>query len=119
MPTLRYMAQVYTLPSPHGHSYYEASQLAAFALYVGLLLIQGYRRGYAWRSWLPLVAAATLALVLGCQLVFLAPSDWLAWLGGDAELVRAVAGGPRSVVGGAAFSLGAVLASCRSSLQRQ
>jgi phosphatidylglycerol:prolipoprotein diacylglycerol transferase len=104
------MAQVYALPSPHGHSYYEASQLAAFALYVALLLIQGYRRGYAWRSWLPLVAAATLALVLGCQLVFLAPGDWLAWLGGDAELVRAVAGGPRSVVGGAAFSLGAVLA---------
>ncbi|HET9503237.1 MAG TPA: prolipoprotein diacylglyceryl transferase family protein [Hymenobacter sp.] len=82
----------------------------AFALYVGLLLAQGYRRGYAWRSWLPLVAAATLALVLGCQLVFLAPADWLAWLGGDVELARTVAGGPRSVVGGAAFSLGAVLA---------
>jgi phosphatidylglycerol:prolipoprotein diacylglycerol transferase len=103
------MNQIYTLPSPHGHAYYEVSQLAAFALYMGLLLIQGYRLGYAWRSWLPLVAAATLALVLGCQLVFLAPGDWLAWLGGDAELVRAVAGGPRSVVGGAAFSLGAVL----------
>ncbi len=104
------MAVLYSPPSPHGHFYYEASQLAAFALYVGLLLAQGYRRGYAWRSWLPLVAASTLALVLGCQLVFVAPSDWLAWLGGDAELVRAVAGGPRSVVGGAAFSLGAVLA---------
>ncbi len=104
------MALLYSPPSPHGHFYYEASQLAAFALYVGLLLGQGYRRGYAWRSWLPLVAAATLALVLGCQLVFLAPADWLAWLGGDAELARAVAGGPRSVVGGAAFSLGAVLA---------
>ncbi len=104
------MALLYSPPSPHGHFYYEASQLAAFALYVGLLLAQGYRRGYAWRSWLPLVAAATLALVLGCQLVFLAPADWLAWLGGDAELARAVAGGPRSVVGGAAFSLGAVLA---------
>jgi prolipoprotein diacylglyceryltransferase/opacity protein-like surface antigen len=104
------MALIYSPPSPHGHFYYEASQLAAFALYVGLLLAQGYRRGYAWRSWLPLVTAATLALVLGCQLVFLAPSDWLAWLGGDAELGRAVAGGPRSVVGGAAFSLAAVLA---------
>lgn len=104
------MALLYSPPSPHGHFYYEVSQLAAFALYVSLLLAQGYRRGYAWRSWLPLVAAATLALVLGCQLVFLAPGDWLAWLGGDAELARAVAGGPRSVVGGAAFSLGAVLA---------
>jgi len=104
------MALLYSPPSPHGHFYYEASQLAAFALYVALLLAQGYRRGYAWRSWLPLVAAATLALVLGCQLVFLAPGNWLAWLGGDAELVRAVAGGPRSVVGGAAFSLVAVLA---------
>jgi phosphatidylglycerol:prolipoprotein diacylglycerol transferase len=104
------MALLYSPPSPHGHFYYEASQLAAFTLYVGLLLAQGHRRGYAWRSWLPLVAAATLALVLGCQLVFLAPGDWLAWLGGDAELARAVAGGPRSIVGGAAFSLGAVLA---------
>jgi phosphatidylglycerol:prolipoprotein diacylglycerol transferase len=104
------MALLYSPPSPHGHFYYEASQLAAFVLYVGLLLAQGYRRGYAWRSWLPLVAAATLALVLGCQLVFLAPSDWLAWLGGDAELVQAVADGPRSVIGGAAFSLAAVLA---------
>ena len=104
------MALLYSPPSPHGHFYYEASQLAAFALYVGLLLAQGYRRGYALRSWLPLVAATTLALVLGCQLVFLAPGNWLAWLGGDAELVRAVAGGPRSVVGGAAFSLVAILA---------
>jgi phosphatidylglycerol:prolipoprotein diacylglycerol transferase len=103
------MALLYSPPSPHGHFYYEASQLTAFALYVSLLLAQGYRRGYAWRSWLPLVAAATLALVLGCQLVFLSPGNWLAWLGGDAELVRAVAGGPRSVVGGAAFSLVAVL----------
>ena len=104
------MALLYSPPSPHGHSYYEASQLAAFALYVGLLVAQGYRRGYAWRSWLPLVAASTLALVLGCQLVFLAPGDWLAWLGGDADVVRAVAEGPRSIVGGAAFSLVAVLA---------
>jgi len=104
------MALLYAPPSSQGHFYYEASQLAAFALYVGLLLAQGYRRGYAWRSWLPLVAAATLALVLGCQLVFLAPTNWLAWFSGDTELVRAVAGGPRSVVGGAAFSLVAVLA---------
>jgi len=104
------MALLYSPPSPHGHFYYEASQLVAFTLYVGLLLAQGYRRGYAWRSWMPLVAAAALALVLGCQLVFLAPGDWLAWLGGNAELARTMAGGPRSVVGGAAFSLGAVLA---------
>jgi prolipoprotein diacylglyceryltransferase len=104
------MALLYSPPSPQGHCYYEASQLAAFALYVVLLLAQGHRRGYAWRSWLPLVAASTLALVLGCQLVFLAPGNWLAWLGGDADLVQAVAGGPRSVVGGAAFSLAAVLA---------
>jgi len=104
------MALLYSPPSPQGHFYYEVSQLAAFALYVSLLLAQGYQRGYAWRSWLPLVAAATLALVLGCQLVFLAPGNWLAWLGSDAKLVRAMAGGPRSVVGGAAFSLVAVLA---------
>jgi hypothetical protein len=40
------MALLYSPPSSHGHFYYEASQLAAFALYVGLLLAQGYRRGY-------------------------------------------------------------------------
>ena len=104
------MALLYSPPSPHGHFYYEASQLAAFALYIGLLLAQGWRRGYAWRSWLPLVAAATLALVLGCQLVFLPLGDWPGWLRGDADLVRAVAEGPRSIVGGAAASLVVVLA---------
>lgn len=104
------MAYLYSPPVSHGHFYYEASQLAAFAGYVALLLGQGYRRGYAWRSWLPLVAAATLALMLGCQLVFLPPGEWLAWLRGDAQVARALAEGPRSVVGGAAASLLVVLA---------
>lgn len=104
------MTLSYAPPIPHGHAYYEASQLAAFALYVGLLLAQGYRRGYAWRRWLPLVAAATLALMLGCQLVFLPPGQWLAWLQGNAAVGHALAAGPRSVLGGAAASLLAVLA---------
>lgn len=105
------MDQVYTLPSPHGHSYYEASQLAAFAVYVALLLAQGQRRGYPWRQWLPLVATSTLGLIVGCQLVALPPSDWLSWLwGGDATLVDTVAAGPRSILGGATVSLLAVVA---------
>ena len=104
------MAFVYSPPSPHGHFYYEASQLTAFGLYVALLLTQGRRRGYAWRSWLPLVAASTLALVLGCQLVFLPAGDWLNWLAGRAAVGQAVAAGPRSIVGGAVASLLVVLA---------
>jgi hypothetical protein len=104
------MAILYSPPVSHGHFYYDTAQLAAFTLYVGLLLVHGYRHGYAWRQWLPLVGAATLALMLGCQLVFLPPSEWLAWLRGDADIVRTLAEGPRSVVGGAAASLLAVVA---------
>lgn len=104
------MTPVYLPPAPHGHAYYEASQLAAFTLYAGLLLAQGWQRGYAWRHWLPLVAAATLALMLGCQLIFLPPGQWLDWLRGDPAVAHALAAGPRSVLGGALASLLAVLA---------
>jgi prolipoprotein diacylglyceryltransferase len=104
------MALTYSPLAPHGHFYYQLAQFLAFGLYVGLLLGQGYRRGYPWRQWLPLVAAATLALMLGCQLVFLPPAQWLAWLGGNAAVGQALAEGPRSVVGGAAASLLAVVA---------
>ena len=103
------MAILYAPPAAHGHFYYDAAQLAAFVLYVGLLLAHGHRRGYPWRQWLPLVAAATLALMLGCQLVFLPLGQWLPWLRGDAAVVHALAEGPRSVVGGAVASLLAVL----------
>jgi prolipoprotein diacylglyceryltransferase len=104
------MAFIYTLPSPHGHYYYESCQLAAFAVYVALLFIQGRQRGYPWRNWLPLVATSTLALIVGCQLVALPPGEWLSWLWGDAAAVAAVASGPRSAIGGATASLLAVLA---------
>ncbi|MDO7886697.1 prolipoprotein diacylglyceryl transferase family protein [Hymenobacter cheonanensis] len=103
------MPQLYLPPVAHGAYYYQLAQLAAFGLFVGLLLGQGYRRGYPWRQWLPLVAAATLALMLGCQLVFLPTGEWLAWLRGDAAVAHALAHGPRSVVGGAAASLLVVL----------
>ena len=104
------MPQLYLPPVAHGAYYYQLAQLAAFGLYAALLLGQGYRRGYPWRQWLPLVAAATLALMLGCQLVFLPAGEWLAWLRGDAAVAQALAHGPRSVVGGAAASLLVVLA---------
>jgi prolipoprotein diacylglyceryltransferase len=80
-------------------------------LYVALLLAQGQRRGYPWRQWLPLVATSTLALIVGCQLVALPPSDWLSWLWGNkATLLATVAAGPRSILGGATASLLAVVA---------
>jgi prolipoprotein diacylglyceryltransferase len=104
------MALLYALPSPHGHLYYESCQLAAFAVYVVLLLAQGQRCGYPWRNWLPLVATSTLALIVGCQLVALPPGDWLGWLRGDVASLAVVAGGPRSIIGGATASLLAVLA---------
>ncbi|MGI4759844.1 MAG: prolipoprotein diacylglyceryl transferase family protein [Janthinobacterium lividum] len=104
------MPPLYLPPVAHGAFYYQLAQLAAFGLFVGLLLGQGYRRGYPWRQWLPLVAAATLALMLGCQLVFMPLGEWLAWLRGDVAVAHALAHGPRSVVGGAAASLLAVLA---------
>ena len=104
------MALLYSPPAAHGHFAYQVAQLAAFAVFGGLLLGQGYRRGYPWRQWLPLVAAATLALMLGCQLIFLPPGQWLGWLRGDAAVVQALAAGPRSVLGGAAACLLAVLA---------
>jgi len=103
------MPQLYLPPVAHGAFYYQLAQLAAFGLYVGLLLAHGYRRGYPWRQWLPLVTAATLALMLGCQLVFLPLGEWLAWLRGDAAVAHALAHGPRSVLGGAVASLLAVL----------
>lgn len=104
------MALVYSPPAAHGHFAYQTAQLAAFAVFGGLLLGQGYRRAYPWRQWLPLVAAATLALMLGCRLVFLPFGQWLGWLRGDAAVAQALAAGPRSVVGGAAACLLAVLA---------
>lgn len=104
------MALLYSPPAAHGHFAYQAAQLAAFAVFGGLLLGQGYRRGYPWRQWLPLVAAAALALMLGCQLIFLPPGQWLGWLRGEAAVAEALAAGPRSVVGGAAACLLAVLA---------
>ncbi|MVN75165.1 hypothetical protein GO988_02370 [Hymenobacter sp. HMF4947] len=104
------MALLYSPPASHGHFYYETAQVAAFAVYVALLLGQGYRRGYPWRNWLPLVAAATLALLVGCQLVCLPPAAWLSWLRSEVATQPGMVGGPRSVVGGAAASLLAVLA---------
>jgi len=103
------MAPFYLLPIAHGAFYYQLAQLVAFGLYVRLLLGQGYQRGYPWRQWLPLVAA-TLALMLGYQLVFLPLGEWVAWLRGDVAVAHALAAGAHSVVGGAAASLLAVLA---------
>ncbi|QKG53038.1 prolipoprotein diacylglyceryl transferase family protein [Hymenobacter sp. BRD67] len=104
------MALLYTLPALAEHPYYDTAQLAAFVVFVAGLLAQGYQRGYPWRHWLPLVAAATLALIVGCQVVFLPPGNWWPWLRGDVDIARALGEGPRSVVGGAAASLLAVVA---------
>ncbi|UOR03680.1 prolipoprotein diacylglyceryl transferase [Hymenobacter aerilatus] len=84
------------LPSPHGHTYYMLFYILAFALGQLLLLWAGYRRGYAWRPWLVLLAASTLAFILGTKLIALPLTDWPAILTGQpwpTDPARSVLGG--------------------------
>ncbi|WP_324671404.1 prolipoprotein diacylglyceryl transferase family protein [Hymenobacter sp. GOD-10R] len=67
------------LPSPLGHHYYSLFYLLAFALNQGLLLWEGYRRGYPVRTWLLLMACTTLAFILGTKLIAVPASEWAAW----------------------------------------
>ncbi|QNE38670.1 hypothetical protein F1C16_03425 [Hymenobacter sp. NBH84] len=94
------------LPSPHGHVYYTEFYMLAFALGQPLLLWAGYRRGYAWRPWLVLLAASTLAFILGTKLIALPLADWPAILAGQPWPTDPA----RSVLGGAIAGTLALLA---------
>ncbi|WP_022823338.1 prolipoprotein diacylglyceryl transferase family protein [Hymenobacter norwichensis] len=70
------------LPSPEGHaySYYTTCYVAAFGVQLALLLRAGYKRGYPLQTWLVLVAASTLAFIVGTKLLALPADAWPALL---------------------------------------
>ena len=84
-----------TLPDPHGHDYYTPFYLLATLTNVLLLLVEGWRRGIPLRPWLALVAASSLALILGTKLITSPVGDWGALLFSDApgNTARSILGG--------------------------
>ncbi len=90
-----------TLPYAHGYDYYTPFYLLATLTNVLLLLVEGWRRGFPLRPWLALVAASSLALILGAKLVTHPVGEWATLLATDAPADTA-----RSILDG---SLAAVL----------
>ncbi|MBD2715279.1 prolipoprotein diacylglyceryl transferase [Microvirga sp. STR05] len=89
------------LPSPVGHHYYSSCYLLAFGLMLLLLLHAGYRRGYPLQTWLVLLAASTLAFIVGTKLITLPTGAWPALLHGiwPDSTARSVLGGGLGFVG--------------------
>ncbi|MDQ2770190.1 MAG: prolipoprotein diacylglyceryl transferase, partial [Bacteroidota bacterium] len=83
------------LPNPHGHDYYTPFYLLATLTNVLLLLWEGWRRGLPLRPWLTLVAASSLALILGSKLITHPVSEWATVLFSNAPTDTA-----RSILGG-------------------
>ena len=83
------------LPYSHGHDYYMPFYLLATLTNVLLLLVEGWRRGFPLRPWLALVAASSLALILGSKLVTHPAGEWAAALfrPGWPDTGRSVLGG--------------------------
>jgi hypothetical protein len=94
-----------TLPFTHGHDYYTPFYLLATLTNILLLLWEGWRRGFALRPWLTLVAASSLALILGTKLITVPVSDWGLMLFSNAPTSTA-----RSILGGGLAAALAVLA---------
>ncbi|OGX89425.1 hypothetical protein BEN47_07240 [Hymenobacter lapidarius] len=90
-----------THPYFHGYDYYTPFYLLATLTNVLLLLVEGWRRGFPLRPWLALVAASSLALILGAKLITHPLGEWAMLLFTDAPADTA-----RSILGG---SLAAVL----------
>ncbi|GAB3848464.1 hypothetical protein GCM10028822_11390 [Hymenobacter terrigena] len=89
------------LPYAPDHDYYTPFYLLATLTNVLLLLWEGWRRGFPLRPWLTLVAASSLALVLGTKLITHPVGEWSSLLFTNAPTDTA-----RSILGG---SLAAVL----------
>ena len=83
------------LPYSPGHDYYTPFYLLATLTNVLLLLVEGWRRGFPLRPWLALVAASSLALILGSKLITHPAGEWVAALFGDGwtDTGRSVLGG--------------------------
>ncbi|WP_035566912.1 prolipoprotein diacylglyceryl transferase family protein [Hymenobacter sp. IS2118] len=90
-----------TIPHAHGYDFYTPFYLLATLTNVVLLLWEGWRRGFPLRPWLALVAASSLALILGAKLITHPIGEWATLLFTDAPADTA-----RSILGG---SLAAVL----------
>ena len=84
-----------TLPNPHGHAYYTPFYLLATLTNVLLLLWEGWRRGFPLRPWLTLVAASSLALILGSKLITHPVGEWATVLFSNApsDTARSILGG--------------------------
>lgn len=94
-----------TLSYAHGHDYYTPFYLLATLTNVLLLLWEGWRRGFPLRPWLALVAASSLALILGTKLITHPVGEWTALLFDDAPTSTA-----RSILGGGLAAALTVLA---------
>ncbi|HEX8327515.1 MAG TPA: prolipoprotein diacylglyceryl transferase family protein [Hymenobacter sp.] len=84
-----------TFPYSDGHDFYTPFYLLATLTNVLLLLVEGWRRGFPLRPWLTLVAASSLALILGTKLITHGVAEWPALLLSDAPSSPA-----RSILGG-------------------
>ena len=89
-----------TLPYPHGHDYYTPFYLLATLTNVLLLLWEGWRRGFPLRPWLTLVAASSLALILGTKLITYPVDEWgtLLFSQGPTDTARSILGGGLAAV---------------------
>jgi prolipoprotein diacylglyceryltransferase len=83
------------LPYAPDHDYYTPFYLLATLTNVLLLLWEGWRRGFPLRPWLTLVAASSLALILGTKLITHPVGEWSSLLFSNAPTDTA-----RSILGG-------------------
>ena len=88
------------LPYAAGHDYYTPFYLLATLTNVLLLLWEGWRRGFPMRPWLTLVAASSLALVLGTKLITHPVGEWSSLLFSNAptDTARSILGGGLAAV---------------------
>ena len=89
-----------TLPYSHGYDYYTPFYLLATLTNVLLLLWEGWRRGFPLRPWLALVAASSLALILGAKLITHPFGEWATLLfdNAPADTARSILGGGLAAV---------------------
>ncbi|MBT9393555.1 prolipoprotein diacylglyceryl transferase [Hymenobacter sp. NST-14] len=93
------LAPAWTLavPADPHYDFYTPFYVLAFALNLALLVWEGWRRGYALRPWLVVLACTTLAFILGTKLLALTAPEWQSLL----HTGRWPASEARTVLGGA------------------
>ena len=64
------------VPADPHYDFYTLFYVLAFALNLALLVWEGWRRGYALRPWLVVLACTTLAFILGTKLLALTAPEW-------------------------------------------